>query len=184
MYMKISNRRLRKIRKMKNQTRKRNKSHKRRKKKGGEKRSFRRKNYVNLRRQTLKRQRGGGTTAKETESQLQKNKVRLKGLIKKTAAAREKAVRTGREGDKKTHRQLLNNTKNARFLVKTNMQLLVQQKALEKVKAGGLEERKQRRRQQQHAASSKSSSSRSSSSAVAARQAAAKKVLGSPPHRG
>ena len=58
MYMKISNRRLRKIRKIKNQTRKRNKSHKRRHKKGG-KRSFRRKNYVNLRRQTLKRQRGG-----------------------------------------------------------------------------------------------------------------------------
>ena len=77
--MKISNRRLRKIRKIKNQTRKRNKSHKRRHKKGGKKRSFRRKNYVNLRRQTLKRQRGGGFTVAQTKKEFVAKKKELQG---------------------------------------------------------------------------------------------------------
>ena len=64
MYMKISNRRLRKIRKIKNPSSKKYKSHKR-KRGSGKKRSFRRKNYVNLRLQTLKNMRkiGGGNVS-------------------------------------------------------------------------------------------------------------------------
>ena len=96
MYMKISNRRLHKIRKMKNQTRKRNKSHKRRHKKGGKKRSFRRKNYVNLRRQTLKRQRGGApgnkgiqTLNEQADVQKEMAEARQKQLLEHNKKRRE-----------------------------------------------------------------------------------------------
>ena len=54
--MKLSNRRFRKIIKMKNQTRKKKNG---KKKRNGKKRSFRRKRYVNLHSQTIKK-RGGG----------------------------------------------------------------------------------------------------------------------------